>query len=125
ILTVAKSGIKFEETSGPESITGTLSQGPRAIRGNVTMAGFATYFEGLLGQIAGQWFNRPNVGNFIRKVPVDDKTGLKGRYGITINIRRIETTAAADGAAGRNGGGAGLPPLELDPPLPKALEEQL
>jgi len=125
ILTVAKSGFKFKEASGPESITGKLSQGPRGIKGNVRMEGVVTTLQGMLGRIAGQWINRPNVGDFIRSVPVDDRTGLKGLYDITINISTVETTAAGGGAAGRNGGGAGYPPLVLDPPLPKALEEQL
>jgi uncharacterized protein (TIGR03435 family) len=122
VLTVAKSGIKFKETSEPgQRMLLTTSYG---MGGNVTMAVLAMHLEAYtLPAMTGQQFIRlPGAGGpEPLHVPVDDRTGLKGVYAISVNVARMPVPALG-GGGGRNSVGSRT---EYDPPLPKAFEEQL
>ncbi len=122
VLTVSKSGIKFAETSGPEQDPGFGPVLPAAERDRIRQLG------GLLPVIMKGNFRISEIVKdleccFLVK-PVDDKTGLKGLYAITLNVQRVENGAAA--TAGLRGGNTGGPVApEYAPPLSRAFEEQL
>jgi uncharacterized protein (TIGR03435 family) len=119
VLTVAKSGVKFRETSGPE---GGMLGGPAGIAGDVSMETLARFLEvHALPSITGQSITIPNVGTFPRHVPVDNNTGLKGVYAIKAVIKST-VVPGIGGGGGRNGGDVRI---DYDPPLPKVFEEQL
>ena len=119
VLTVAKSGVKFKETSRPEAV---VLGGPAGMAGDVTMETFARFLEvHSLPSITGQSITIPNVGTFPRQVPVDNNTGLKGVYAIKADIKST-VVPGIGGGGGRSGGDVRI---DYDPPLPKALEEQL
>jgi uncharacterized protein (TIGR03435 family) len=119
VLTVAKSGVKFKEKSGPE---GGVLAGPAGMAGDVSMETLARFLEvDSLPTITGQTIIIPNVGTFPRHVPVDNNTGLKGVYAIKVDFRST-VVPGIGGGGGRSGGDVRI---DYDPPLPKALEEQL
>jgi len=121
-LTIAKSGIKFKETSidakaaaglSPSSrgcLTNQYSRGPEIfVRGKCGMKDLTSYLEKLLT------LNR--VGQAIA-----DKTGLTGIYDIDFVLEAILSEApTGDGVRG----GASLPGRQFTTPIPKALEQQL
>jgi uncharacterized protein (TIGR03435 family) len=121
VLTVAKSGVKFKETSGPErqpqrgvgpavpveEARGLRQSGafvPSVLKGNFR-----------IGEIV-----KTLQSSFLFK-PVDDKTGLKGIYDITLNFQRRFPLAGG----GPRGATDDSNRPEFVPPIPKALEEQL
>jgi uncharacterized protein (TIGR03435 family) len=109
VLTIAKSGIKFKETSGDEScstsprplrVTGKCRMEPLTIRMELTLDGRTS----------------------VDYVPIADKTGLTGIYDINFELEEIQF----GGPAGGRGAGGGAPaPRQFTTPLPKALEDQL
>jgi uncharacterized protein (TIGR03435 family) len=76
-------------------------------KGAARMTGIANFMESMMGLGAG------------RGQPVVDKTNLTGIYDI---IFRFDMTAPLGGGRGEGGS---RQPAEFDPPLPKALEDQL
>jgi uncharacterized protein (TIGR03435 family) len=112
LLTVAKGGIKFKETSLDEQgmAQGLQDEGrplppaggiiPAMIKGRFGMKQFAKGMPSLVGF-----------------APVADKTGLPGVYDITFLFDAIA------GTGGGRGGGGGPPQYSTS--IPKALEEQL
>jgi uncharacterized protein (TIGR03435 family) len=113
VLTVAKGGIKFRETSDPEGppILGPASRefafvegGPSLVQGNFTMPSFAfNFLKDYLG------------------MPVADKTDLPAVYDIKLKVDTIFPHSQEGARVGA--GQRSLP--EFNPPLPKALEDQL
>jgi uncharacterized protein (TIGR03435 family) len=107
VLTVAKTGAKFKETSG--EATGCSTNGnikPPGLYGKCEVARVVTFLTLNLGA-----------------APVVDKTGLTGLYDINLILEEIQDVGAG---AGTRGGGGGAPqPRQFTTPLPKALEEQL
>jgi uncharacterized protein (TIGR03435 family) len=101
ILTIAKSGIKFKETSGDESC-GRVKED---WRGKCRMETLTILMRLSLGE-----------------APVADKTGLTGIYDINLLLELAEPGAPA---GGRGVGGPGPQPKQFTTPLPKALEDQL
>ena len=119
ILTIGKDGAKFKETSGDEEIPSWLPNGdpridisgrvlPTIYKGKARMNLFVNSLSGVV------------------RMPIVDKTGLQGLYDISFTIDLLLPSPAG---GGRRGGGnvanSEPPPQEFDPPLPKALEQQL
>jgi uncharacterized protein (TIGR03435 family) len=101
VLTIAKSGIKFKETSEP----------PLVSRGTPRMLG--TYnMEKVIDHLGFQ----------LGVEPVLDKTGLTGVYDIKLAIERIQVGPPPPGNAR---GGPDDGPRLFNPPVPKAFEDQL
>src|SRR6185295_18148565 len=98
VLTVAKSGIKFKESSGPERISmrgasrGRGNVSPEE-RGGIRMETFVRELEsGILAEMVGKWITYPGMGLIPVHVPLDDRTGLKGLYEIPpLNTREVRT----------------------------------
>ena len=116
VLGVAKSGVKIKEASGDEEIPREQSMGrfvrgapsqllPILIQGKCSLRTFAQYLSG-----------GPTQG-----LPVVDKTDLPGIYEISLTLNQV-----MGGPSGPRGGGATTAPQDMwDPPLAKALEDQL
>ena len=121
VLTVGKSGVKFQETSGDEEPAGL-----RPVAGALAGGGAREAAGGLIipsimkGKIR---INRlAQTLTTMSQAPVLDRTGLTGLYDITFMIDMIPLPPA-DGGGRR--GGEGVKGPEFSPPLPKALEDQL
>jgi uncharacterized protein (TIGR03435 family) len=112
VLLVGKSGVKFKEASGEEEPPtmkplGTWTPGTPGLNTMVVKGkfGLKTFAQFLTGATNGQ--------------PVIDKTELSGIYDISLTLNQV-----MGGLAGPRGGGAATTEM-WDPPLAKALEEQL
>jgi len=120
VLTVGKDGVKFKETSGDEEVPRWLPNGdPRLdINGQV----LPTIYEG-----KSRMNLFVNSLSSVARMPVVDKTGLPALYDIRFVIDLLLPPPPAGGGP-RGGGGPNAgppPPQQFDPPLPKALEDQL
>jgi uncharacterized protein (TIGR03435 family) len=121
ILTIGKDGVKFKETSGDEDIPRWLPNGdPRIeLSGQV----LPTIYK---GKARMNLFVNSLSG--VARMPIVDKTGLQGLYDLSFAIDLLLPAPPAGGGR-RGGGNVGTsdppPPQEFDPPLPKALEQQL
>ena len=111
-LRIADGGVKFKETSEEEQNpfgTGLRMQ-PACywcLKGNFSLNNLADILEYFV----------------VRDKPVVNATGLNSIYDITLMLHRIEPIRdATDGVRGANGNGS---PIEFDPSLAKALEDQL
>ena len=110
VLTIAKSGIKFKETSG--DATCNSSPRPLGVNGKCKMG---TLTMRLQLTLDGRTF-------LLDYVPIADKTGLTGIYDINFALEEIQL----GGPAGARGPGGGAPsPRQFTTPIPKALEDQL
>jgi uncharacterized protein (TIGR03435 family) len=108
--------VKFKEASGDEEIPREQSIGrfvrgapnqllPILIQGKCGLRTFAQYLSG-----------GPTQG-----LPVIDKTDLPGIYDISLTLNQV-----MGGRPSTRGGGAAAAPQDMwDPPLAKALEDQL
>lgn len=110
-LRIADGGVRFKETSSGEMATtkrGTAGCDFYCWDGRFRMKRFAY-----------------GLGSMTGTKPVADLTGLKGVYEFKFTLNRIEDRPnARDGPRGANG--AGDPPkAQFDPPISKALEQQL
>src|SRR5262249_6188643 len=117
ILQVAKDGVKFKEASGEEDTAQFAVRGspvalpngqqkiPLVIKANLRMSSLVRFLSGL-----------PTSG-----APIVDKTDLPGIYEINLTLNRIR------GGSGESGprGGNSAPQDSYDPPVSKALENQL
>jgi uncharacterized protein (TIGR03435 family) len=101
VLTVAKSGIKFKETSGDQS----CGVGDASPKGKCRMETLSTWMTLRLGYL-----------------PIADKTGLTGIYDINLSLEEIPMGGPAPT---RGAGGVTPPPRQFTTPLPKAVEDQL
>jgi uncharacterized protein (TIGR03435 family) len=101
VLTIAKSGIKFKETSGDEQIV----TGNPFLRGTYRMESIVKFLGILLGPVA-----------------IVDKTGLTGLYDMTFMVEEIRGLSVEN--EGRGGPGR-QQAREFSPPVPKAVEDQL
>jgi len=109
VLTIAKSGIKFKETSGaatcsssarPFRVIGKCGMEPLTMRMELTLDGRTSLLD---------------------YVPIADKTGLAGIYDINFELEEIPF----GGPGGTRGAGGGATPArQFTTPLPKALEDQ-
>jgi uncharacterized protein (TIGR03435 family) len=102
VLSAAKSGIKFKETSD-EATTGR-GNFPPILNGKYTMGRFL--------QLLQQWA--------LDGVPIADKTGLTGVYDIKFELEEIPVAVPADCR-----GCGGTQPTQFTTPVAKALESQL
>jgi uncharacterized protein (TIGR03435 family) len=102
VLTVAKSGIKFKETSGDENIV----TGNPFLRGKYRMESIVRFLGFLLGP-----------------VPIVDRTGLTSLYNMTFMVDEIR--APVDDSQGRGGPQSPQPAREFSTPIPRAIEDQL
>jgi uncharacterized protein (TIGR03435 family) len=126
VLTIAKSGIKFKETSVDEKASATtltpaqaLEQSRERCQYNGRLARPDTIFvRGTCGM--------KELTNYVSKelgpANIADKTGLMGIYNIDFVLEPVYLAPAGAGAGGRGGGGGGR---QFSTPIPKALEEQL
>jgi uncharacterized protein (TIGR03435 family) len=117
ILQVAKNGVKFKEASGEEDTSQFVVRGspvalpkggqtlPWVIKANLRMSSLVRFLSGV-----------PTAG-----MPIIDKTDLPGIYDVNLTLNRIR------GGSGEGGprGGNSAPQDSFDPPVSKALEEQL
>jgi uncharacterized protein (TIGR03435 family) len=119
ILTIGKDGVKFKETSGDEDIPSWQPNGDPRIE--VSGQVLPTIYE---GKARMNLFVNSLSG--VARMPIVDKTGLQGLYDINFAIDLLLPSSAG---GGRRGGGnlanSEPPPQEFDPPLPRALEQQL
>jgi uncharacterized protein (TIGR03435 family) len=110
VVTIARSGIKFKETSGePRIVAGA---GYPRLNGKYTMEEVANFLRNMLSDRGG-----------IGPVPILDKTGLTGIYAIDFALEEI--LAAAPAQAGVRGRGIIGLPRQFATPVPKAVEDQL
>jgi uncharacterized protein (TIGR03435 family) len=105
-LTIAKSGIKFKETTGPA--VGVINGNLSVFKGKYTIGGLVTFLRAMLGTT----------------VQIADKTDLTGIYDINFVLEEIRLSPPAAGG-GIRGEGGGSPARQFTTPVPKALEEQL
>jgi uncharacterized protein (TIGR03435 family) len=117
LLLVSKSGIKFKETTGdedlprsqvdlpPNFVLGPGAIMPHVIKGKFSLKRFADFLSG---------------GGVTQGKPVIDKTDLTGLYDITLRLNQVVSPPNA-----RGGTANGAEPEMWDPPLAKAVEEQL
>jgi uncharacterized protein (TIGR03435 family) len=117
VVTIARVGVKFKEAAGDEEVPiwepagppkiGLVEQAlPTIVQGKFRMRRFVDALSGVV------------------RLPIIDKTGLTGLYDMTFSLDLILGGGARGGVRG-GGGGEAAPPQEFDPPLPKAMEEQL
>jgi uncharacterized protein (TIGR03435 family) len=119
VLTIAKDGVKFKEASGDEDLAHWESAGMP--RNDGSEQALPTIVKGKFR------FNRfVNSLSGVARVPIVDKTGLTGLYDMAFAVELILTAPPAGGPGLRGGGGDGpARPQEFNPPLARALEEQL
>ena len=118
VLTIGKDGVKFKETSGDEEIPNWLPNGDPRI--DVSGQVLPTIYK---GKARMNLFVNSLSG--VSRMPIVDKTGLQGLYDIDFAIDLLLPPAAGGGRRGGNGANAEPPPQDFDPPLPKALQQQL
>jgi uncharacterized protein (TIGR03435 family) len=109
VVTIAKSGIKFKETSGETRIV--AGSGNPQLDGKYNTEEVANFLSNMLSP-------RLSFGS----VPILDKTGLTGIYAINIALEEI---LAAPAQAGVRGGGVTGLARQFTTPVPKAVEDQL
>jgi uncharacterized protein (TIGR03435 family) len=119
VLTVAKSGVKFKETSGSERRPGLGPTVPVAELPGLNQSG-AFVPSAMRGNFRIEEIVETLESSLLFK-PVDDKTGLKGLYDITLNIQMRFPNAGAGTRGETNGSNR----PEFDPPVPQAFEQQL
>ena len=110
-LTIAKSGIKFKETSGDARCRVNYGRGPNpanpGVSGTCPMGQLTTFLTRVL-----------NPGG---PPPFEDKTGLMGTYNMEFAVEEVFAPPTASGVRGV----ATQQARQFIPPIPKALEEQL
>jgi uncharacterized protein (TIGR03435 family) len=121
VLTIGKDGVKFKETSADEEIPSWLPNGGARI--DASGQALPTLYEG-----KSRMNLFVNSLSSVSRLPIIDKTGLQALYDIRFTIDLLLPPPPPGGGGPRGGGGANAgppPPQEFDPPLPKAIEEQL
>jgi uncharacterized protein (TIGR03435 family) len=126
VLTIAKSGIKFKETSVDEKASATtltpvqaLEQSRERCQYNGRLARPVEIFvRGKCGMKELSTY----VGKMLLPLNIADKTGLMGIYNIDFVLEPVYLDST--GAGGRGGGGQQTR-RQFTTPIPKALEEQL
>jgi uncharacterized protein (TIGR03435 family) len=125
VLTIAKSGIKFKETSVDEKASATLTVEEQLARSRERCqynGRYARPVEIFVRGKCGMKELSTYVGNMLLFVNIADKTGLVGFYDIDFVLQPVYLDST--GAGGRGGGGQQTR-REFTTPIPKALEEQL
>jgi uncharacterized protein (TIGR03435 family) len=128
VLTIAKSGIKFKETSVDEKASATTLTPVEALN----QARLQCQYNGRLARPA-EIFVRGKCGikeliTYVRQMQplnIADKTGLMGIYNIDFVLEPIYLVAPTATGGGARGGGGQSARREFTTPIPKALEEQL
>jgi uncharacterized protein (TIGR03435 family) len=107
-LVIAKNGPKLTEVTDPavpdEGFRGS------SIPGGMQIAARGMELATMMGQLS-----------YVAGRPVYDKTGLTGRYNFTLRYSQDNNMSAPIPGTG----GDGAPPVDVAPPLARALEEQL
>lgn len=120
VLMVGKDGVKFKETSSDEEIPRWTPNGDPRI--DINGQTVPTLYEG-----NSRMNLFVNSLSSVSRLPIVDKTGLKSQYDIRFAIDLLLPPHPVGG--GRRGAGGvdtgPPPPQEFDPPLPRAIEEQL
>jgi uncharacterized protein (TIGR03435 family) len=111
-LTVTSGGPKIQSTQRAEDYRFIMENNPAkccVYNGKLSLDEFAQVLPALTGN-----------------GPVENKTGLPGIYEIRLTVNRVVKPAPVGDPAPRGGGGNQLrEPHEYDPPLAKAIEDQL
>src|SRR6185295_3711479 len=110
-VTIAKSGIKFKETSSGETWS---ASGDSHVNGNYTMEQVAKWLSYLLSGVSPPG-----------SMPVLDKTGLTGNYAIKFDLEEILPAGADQAQAGIRSGPGSTAPRQFTTPVPKAVEGEL
>jgi uncharacterized protein (TIGR03435 family) len=126
VLTIAKSGIKFKETSVDEKASATTLTPVQAL----DQARLRCQYNGRLARpveifVRGKCGMKElstYVGQMLLPLVIADKTGLMGIYNIDFVLEPVYLPSTGTGGRGGGGGGGGR---EFTTPIPKALEEQL
>ena len=126
VLTIAKSGIKFKETSVDEKASATTLTPVQAL----DQARLRCQYNGRLARpveifVRGKCGMKElstYVGQMLLPLVIADKTGLMGIYNIDFVLEPVYLPSTGTGGRGGGGGGGGR---EFTTPVPKALEEQL
>jgi uncharacterized protein (TIGR03435 family) len=129
VLTIAKSGIKFKETSVDEKASATtltveeqLARSRERCQYNGRLARAAEIFvRGKCGMKELSTY----VGKGLLPLNIADKTGLMGIYDIDFVLEAVYLSPPAEGGGGVRGGGGQPVRRQFTTPIPKALEEQL
>jgi uncharacterized protein (TIGR03435 family) len=108
VLSVGKSGIKFKETAGDEENVPAGPPSAAALRGIP-----------LKGKFRMKRLTN-SLSTFVGRSPVIDKTDLQGVYDVSLVLTPLPSPDT-----GGSGGRGGSARMEFDPPLAKAIEEQL
>ena len=127
VLTIAKSGIKFKETSVDEKASATTLTPVQAL----DQARLRCQYNGRLARpveifVRGKCGMKElstYVGQMLLPLNIADKTGLMGIYNIDFVLEPIYLSAPREGNGVRGGGADGG--RQFTTPIPKALEEQL
>jgi uncharacterized protein (TIGR03435 family) len=129
LLTIAKSGIKFKETSVDEKASATMLTAEELLARSRERC----QYNGRLAR-AAEIFVRGKcdmkelssyVGKALLPLNIADKTGLTGIYDIDFVLEAVYLSAPTGDAGGARGGGGQAVRREFTTPIPKALEEQL
>ena len=126
VLTIAKSGIKFKETSVDEKASATTLTPVQAL----DQARLRCQYNGRLARpveifVRGKCGMKElstYVGIMLLPLNIADKTGLMGIYNIDFVLEPVYLPSTETGGRGGGGGGSRR---EFTTPIPKALEEQL
>ena len=126
VLTIAKSGIKFKETSVDEKASATTL----TVEEQLARSRERCQYNGRLARPV-EIFVRGKCGmkelsTYVSKelLPIADKTGLVGIYDIDFVLETVYLSPPAEGG-GRGGGGGQPVRRQFTTPIPKAFEEQL
>jgi uncharacterized protein (TIGR03435 family) len=115
-LSVAKGGVKFKETSDEEELPRVQTRGP----GVDTPLPFLLEMR-FQGKLRMNTLAKVLSGGPTQGQPVLDRTGLSGVYDIGLLLHQVVRPVTAP----RGGGGNGDASDMWDPPIAKAVEEQL
>jgi uncharacterized protein (TIGR03435 family) len=117
ILRVAPGGRKFPEIDGDEEMPRWRPSGPPRLGESEQALPTVTRGKFRMKRFVESLSLTANV-------PIVDKTDLNGLYDISLSVDLILRNFVTAGA-GVRGGGNPSAPQDFDPPLPKALEDQL
>jgi bla regulator protein BlaR1 len=118
-MTVARGGIKFKKSSATEeTCCPILTQDGKEFQPDGERHSVMTKGAASMGRVASFVATMLSLGG--ERGPIEDKTNLPGLYDITFLLDMVAPIGGE-----RGGGGGQTQPAQFDPPLAKALEQQL